>query len=122
MPLCWIFLLKRRRALSKVSFSPTRTSANLGSPPTGHRFGPIIVRPEPVAGHGCALDAGCPGVLAGAAGDVGTSAARRAGGVYTSPADGSSDGSETIGRRPMRSFLGHRVVVLPSMHPWDARR
>src|SRR6266498_4708250 len=28
MPLCWIFLLKRRRALSNVSFSPTRTSAN----------------------------------------------------------------------------------------------
>ena len=28
MPLCWIFLLKRRRAASKVSFSPTRTSAN----------------------------------------------------------------------------------------------
>src|SRR6188768_2581778 len=35
MPLCWIFLLKRRRALSKVSFSPTRTSANPESPPTG---------------------------------------------------------------------------------------
>src|SRR6187431_1565253 len=35
MPLCWIFLLKRRRALSKVSFSPTRTSANPSSPPTG---------------------------------------------------------------------------------------
>src|SRR5688500_9915418 len=33
MPLCWIFLLKRRRALSNVSFSPTRTSANPGSPP-----------------------------------------------------------------------------------------
>src|SRR3954462_13623268 len=35
MPLCWIFFLKRRRALSKVSFSPTRTSANPRSPPTG---------------------------------------------------------------------------------------
>src|SRR4051794_41722835 len=35
MPLCWIFLLKRRSALSKVSFSPTRTSANPESPPTG---------------------------------------------------------------------------------------
>src|SRR6188474_3728198 len=33
MPLCWIFLLKRRRALSNVSFSPTRTSANRCSPP-----------------------------------------------------------------------------------------
>src|SRR4051794_33375396 len=33
MPDCWIFLLKRRRALSNVSFSPTRTSANPGSPP-----------------------------------------------------------------------------------------
>src|SRR5665213_3132855 len=30
MPLCWIFLLNRRSALSKVSFSPTRTSANSG--------------------------------------------------------------------------------------------
>ena len=30
MPDCWIFLLKRRRALSNVSFSPTRTSANAG--------------------------------------------------------------------------------------------
>src|SRR5687768_1009941 len=33
MPLCWIFLLKRRRALSNVAFSPTRTSANRCSPP-----------------------------------------------------------------------------------------
>src|SRR5664280_2844076 len=30
MPDCWIFLLKRRSALSKVSFSPTRISANAG--------------------------------------------------------------------------------------------
>src|SRR5690242_19128750 len=33
MPLCWIFLLKRRSELQKVSFSLTRTSANPGSPP-----------------------------------------------------------------------------------------
>src|SRR3972149_4321566 len=29
MPLCWIFLLKRRSAASNDSFSPTLTSANL---------------------------------------------------------------------------------------------
>src|SRR5947207_9325160 len=44
MPLCWIFLLKRRRALSNVSFSPTRTSANPGSPPQANHS-PV----EPVA-------------------------------------------------------------------------
>src|SRR5436189_4580803 len=41
MPDCWIFLLKRRRALSNVSFSPTRTSANPGSPPPAHCLVPI---------------------------------------------------------------------------------
>src|SRR3954447_4181959 len=40
MPLCWIFLLKRRSALSKVSFSPTRTSANPESPPRRERHAP----------------------------------------------------------------------------------
>ena len=35
MPDCWIFLLKRRRALSNVSFSPTRTSANPGFTSSG---------------------------------------------------------------------------------------
>src|SRR6516225_994171 len=39
MPLCWIFLLKRRRALSNVSFSPTRISANPGSPPQAEGLG-----------------------------------------------------------------------------------
>src|SRR3954447_11039070 len=42
MPLCWIFLLKRRRALSNVSFSPTRTSANPGSPPQAR--GLVVLR------------------------------------------------------------------------------
>src|SRR6476619_5607254 len=41
MPLCWIFLLKRRRALSNVSFSPTRTSANSGSPPPAEPLDPV---------------------------------------------------------------------------------
>src|SRR4029078_12503779 len=40
MPDCWIFLLKRRRALSNVSFSPTRTSANSGSPPPAEPLAP----------------------------------------------------------------------------------
>src|SRR6476646_8235941 len=38
MPDCWIFLLKRRRALSNVSFSPTRTSANPGFTSSGCRL------------------------------------------------------------------------------------
>jgi hypothetical protein len=52
MPLCWIFLLKRRRALSNVSFSPTRTSANPGSPPQakGLACAPSCSRP---AGSTC---------------------------------------------------------------------
>src|SRR5262245_51243161 len=95
MPLCWIFLLKRRRALSKVSFSPTRTSANRDHLPPA-RLGPG--HRAPGAGGRARMRAWCgvTGMLARAAGDVGTSAARRAGGVYTSPADGSSDGSVTI--------------------------
>src|SRR5881392_2552562 len=41
MPDCWIFLLKRRSALSNVSFSPTRTSAKrLASFPLG-----VVLRP-----------------------------------------------------------------------------
>src|SRR5260221_13716100 len=59
MPLCWIFLLKRRRALSNVSFSPTRTSANPGSPPQASFLdfrvrlpasGTDTLRAEPVRG------------------------------------------------------------------------
>src|SRR5688572_16262329 len=44
MPLCWIFLLKRRRALSNVSFSPTRTSANRCSPPPARVSGWFVSR------------------------------------------------------------------------------
>jgi len=57
MPLCWIFLLKRRRALSNVSFSPTRTSANRvitsrgrGSCPSSRR---AVAATGRSAGHGC---------------------------------------------------------------------
>src|ERR1035437_2641096 len=46
MPLCWIFLLNRRRALSKLSFSPTRTSANPELPSLGARSRP---RPPPLS-------------------------------------------------------------------------
>ncbi len=90
MPLCWIFLLKRRRALSKVSFSPTRTSANLGSPPARLTMLPGHVRPGPEAGLGARCDAGWAvrGCLMGLG--QRTTRARRAGGVYTSPAGGST--------------------------------
>jgi hypothetical protein len=52
MPDCWIFLLKRRRALSNVSFSPTRTSANPGSPPPARvsHLGGRPIRPLGAAG------------------------------------------------------------------------
>src|SRR3954454_16617598 len=49
MPLCWIFLLKRRGALSNVSFSPTRTSANPGSPPRACVVHPRIALVSPTA-------------------------------------------------------------------------
>src|SRR5829696_482790 len=53
MPDCWIFLLKRRRALSNVSFSPTRTSANPGFTSSGTH---LVCRSRLVAHRpGCQL-------------------------------------------------------------------
>src|SRR5918995_6652868 len=49
MPDCWIFLLKRRRALSNVSFSPTRTSANPGFTSSGCGSMPRIRARGPTA-------------------------------------------------------------------------
>src|SRR3972149_2672658 len=65
MPLCWIFLLKRRSALSKVSFSPTRTSANV--------FDHLLRAPDGACSprtqaHVAGRRRGPPGGAAGAAG------------------------------------------------------
>src|SRR5262245_33601861 len=108
MPLCWIFLLKRRSALSKVSFSPTRTSANREITSCRRHFCPTPI-PGPDAGAGARRNVG---LLADS--EIRTALATRgarAGGVYASLSGRSTVPSEVIEQvRGRREAHGSRVL------------